>query len=241
MLGLLWYPGCALIVAAIIRGASAPAPAPIPAWKPAWAPAIPVTVKVTRTLPAAPVLTVKPTPVPVPTVPQLRQERFTAITHIDDSRVFKLYESADSDHSGGLSFGEIQAFQSSLYRHYRYLSNGTALRPDQFLDEGGGDCEDWALMAAGMLRYWGFRPWLVTYGGASGDGHAVCFLQVPQPPAIVGFITLDSPAELSGETLPAGVYVPIDYDDVGSLSSAVHPGWTLKSAWVPESVYGMIM
>jgi hypothetical protein len=92
-----------------------------------------------------------------------------------------------------------------------------------------------------MLLYWGFRPWLVTYGGATGDGHAVCFLKVSQTPAGVGSITVDSPVELQGETLPAGVYVPIDYDDVGSLSKAVEPGWTLKSAWVPESVYGMTM
>ena len=95
-----------------------------------------------------------------------------------------------------------------------------------------------ALMAAGMLRYWGFTPWMVIFGAGVGKAHAVCFLRVPQTPVGVGYVTIESAAEFADGTLPAGCYIPIDYDQVGSLSNAVEPGWTIHDAWVPEKAYG---
>jgi hypothetical protein len=233
------YAACAFAAFFIIHGLSPAALAPSYSWTP---PAVTsVMSKASRAAPASSTLAARAAPTRVPTSREIRQKQFTDRTHIADFRVFTLFESADSDHSGGLSMAEIQAFQSRLFRRFSYMNNDTALRPDQFLDAGGGDCDDWALAAAGMLRYWGFTPWLVIYGAGTGDAHAVCFLQVPRAPGGVDFIMLDSPAEFADATLPAGCYIPIDYDHVGSLSSAVAPGWTMRDAWVPEKAYGQPM
>lgn len=235
------YAACAFIALLIVGGLfpAASASAPSFSWKPPAATF--VTSRVARAAIVSPALPARTAPTHVPTPQDIRQKQFTARTHIADPRVFKLFESADSDRSGGLSIAEIEAFQSRLYRRFTYMNNDTALRPDQFLDAGGGDCDDWALTAAGMLRYWGFTSWLVIYGAGIGDAHAVCFLQVPRAPDGVGFIMLESPAEFADATLPAGYYIPIDYDHVGSLSNAVTPGWTMRDAWAPEKAYGQPM
>lgn len=55
------------------------------------------------------------------------------------------YLDADLNGSGRLSFDELRAFQERTYRDFRYETNELALRPDEFLAAGGGDCEDFAL------------------------------------------------------------------------------------------------
>jgi hypothetical protein len=170
-----------------------------------------------------------------------RRTRFTSKTQISSTRLFELYESADANRNDLISMQEISAFQSRLFRTYKYLSNSTALAPDLFLQAGGGDCEDWALVTAGLLRYWGFTSWVVSFGPEYGGGHAMCFLQLTEAPEGYGSITLDAPLDLRGQTLPAGTYVPIDYDELGSFSNAVEEGWKLRGAWVPEELYGQVM
>jgi hypothetical protein len=58
---------------------------------------------------------------------------------------------------------------------------------------------------------------------------------------VKGFIALESPTEFADATLPAGYYIPIDYNQVGSLSNAVEPGWAMRDAWVLERAYGLPM
>jgi len=32
--------------------------------------------------------------------------------------------------------------------------------PHRFLQEGGGDCEDWALFTASLLRFWNYEAYI---------------------------------------------------------------------------------
>jgi hypothetical protein len=241
--------GYAAVIAVIVGIFKAASPSPalhkIPPAPAVWV--APAQVTPARVTPApvarAPAkTTVRPAKVP-PATAAVNQRRtsFTSRTQISSTRLFELYESADANRNELISMQEIAAFQSRLFRTYKYLSNSTALAPDLFLQAGGGDCEDWALVTAGLLRYWGFTAWVVSYGPEYGGGHAMCFLQQTEAPEGYGSITLDAPLDLRGQTLPAGVYVPIDYDEVGSFSNAVEDGWKLRGAWVPEEIYGQVM
>lgn len=170
----------------------------------------------------------------------IREPRFIERTAVRDRGVLDLYLSADTDGSGKLSFTELQAFQDELYRRYRYISNDYALSPDQFLDEGGGDCEDWALFTAGLLRYWGWKPYIGSLASGPGAiGHAVClsYEEGRIPPGSTTF-TLRGMKTLAGTPIPDGVYLPIDYQFVGRLSNAVGPGDKLRTVYIPEECYG---
>ncbi|HUX20970.1 MAG TPA: WYL domain-containing protein [Spirochaetia bacterium] len=161
-------------------------------------------------------------------------------TGIHDLRLEAIYAAADTDGNGHLSWGEIVEFQKVIYRVFRYKSNDTALRPDQFLDQRGGDCEDWALFTAGLLHYWGWNAYVATFDPPEGGtGHAVAFVRVQE--AIPGIGSYTIPASYAARGLAPGIYVPIDYNDVGGLTDAVGPGWLLDELYDPESLYGRAM
>jgi len=114
---------------------------------------------------------------------------------------------------------ELEAFQAKLDREFRYLNNETALRPDQFVAQGGGDCEDWALMACGLLRYWGWECYIGCYAPPGGqEAHAVWCAPAAAPP---------------------GQYVPVDYEVVGGLSEATGRHYRLTRLFEPEELYGL--
>jgi len=138
----------------------------------------------------------------------------------------------DGDHDGEISWQEIQRFQTALDRTYRYQSNSTALRPDEFMAAGGGDCEDWALMTAGMLQFWGIPVFIGSLASSTGH-HAIALVPTTRIPP--GAMTIDVP---TGGSLRAGSYVPIDYEHVGRLSNAVARRFTVEWIWVPEEIYG---
>ncbi len=103
---------------------------------------------------------------------------FRQATGISDADLEKRYAAADTDRDGYLSWAELEAFQRALHREFRYLSNATALRPDEFQAQGGGDCEDWALMSCGLLRYWGWTAYVGSFVAPSGgEAHAVCLVR----------------------------------------------------------------
>lgn len=218
----------------------APKPAPVPAPKPA-----PVPAPKPKPKPApAP----KPSLVPVPVEPKADAERwpvddraqaFRRATGIADSGLEALYRGADRDGDGTLEWSEIAAFQSRIARICAYRANATALRPDEFLAEGGGDCEDWALFACGLLRYWGWDPYVGSFAASErGTGHAVCLARVAERPSRFRAWLVEADGCLGGEPVKAGWYVPIDYEVVGGLSSAVEDGWRLRVIWTPEPLYG---
>ena len=169
-------------------------------------------------------------------------ELFIRQTGIRDHRVLSLYAAADSDGNGNLSWAEIVRFQSWLEHTYRYQANSTALRPDEFLAQGGGDCEDWAIMTAGLLEYWGWNASIAVFTAPdSRNAHAVCMVWSPQPiPGYGSFDIRQTVALRSGE-LDRGFYIPIDYQSVGALTNAVGKGWTLTAMYAPVSLYDVPM
>lgn len=176
-------------------------------------------------------------------VAAIRVPAFVTATGLTNPNLISRYLEADLNGSGKLSFDELEAFQRKTYREFRYEANELALRPDEFLEAKGGDCEDFALYTAGLLRFWGWEPYLGTFGLAGGGvGHAVClsFEEGAFPRAYTWF-QIDSWSSQDGTPLKPGRYVPIDYDHVGSLSNAVSPGWKLIEFFVPETAWGQIM
>ena len=172
------------------------------------------------------------------TVHQERILAFQAYTGITSKPLMVAYREADTNNSGYLSYNEVVSFQKRVVSRFIYRGNSTALRPDQFLVAGGGDCDDFALFTAGMLRYYGWEPYIGALDdGKSPYGHAVC----------LSYEESAKPAELSAYDIKAGslvvgskpgLYVPIDYEKVGGLS-AVGPDWRLIRVYTPESMYGM--
>ncbi len=233
------------LIRSIALGGSPPAPAPAPRHVPAPAPA------------PAPRAVVVPAPRPVPravpktapkTAPKaaekdtsgaaVRTVAFRVATGIASEKLEALYEKADTDGSGRLAWDELSAFQSRISREYSYLSNEPALRPDQFLQQGGGDCEDWALFTCGLLRYWGWDPWVGSLGPAGGGtGHAVCMVRLAEKPPRFAWWHIDEDGTMGGLPVKEGWYVPVDYEHVGELSNAVEDGWDLRALWRPESIY----
>ncbi len=176
-------------------------------------------------------------------VTAIRVPAFFAVTGLANPALISRYLEADLNGSGELSFEELEAFQRRTSSEFRYEANEPALRPDQFLAAGGGDCEDFALHTAGLLRVWGWEPYLGTLGPVGGGvGHAVClsFEEGSFPRAYTWF-QIESWTARDGTPLKAGRSVPIDYDHVGSLSNAVSPGWKLIDVFVPETALGQRM
>ena len=143
---------------------------------------------------------------------------------------------------GKLSWEEIGTFQRVLYRGFSYETNQIALRPDEFLASGGGDCEDWSLVTAGLLRFWGYEPYIGSIRSLDdSQGHAVCLVKSNEKPQHSFYFRFKESGTFNGGFVGAGYYVPIDYDLVGGLSNAVGSNWTLKRVYVPERIYGAAM
>ena len=150
------------------------------------------------------------------------------------------YAEADADRDGYLCWPELEAFQKRLDREFEYQANPTALRPDQFLAQGGGDCEDWALMSCGLFRYWGWPCYVGRLApGRQSAGHAVCLVRSERKPAGYMYYTVTEACTGDGRRVPPGDYVPIDYGVVGGLTNAVGNDWRLQHFYEPERMYGL--
>jgi len=176
-------------------------------------------------------------------VSAIRLPRFVKAMGFFDPDLAGRYLDADLNGSGRLSFDELKVFQERTYRNFRYEANEPALRPDEFMTAGGGDCEDFALYTAGLLRYWGWEPYIGLLAGSEYEiGHVVC-LSYEEGSFPDGFTYFDIKAWTTedGSPLRPGTYVPIDYSHVGSLSNAVKKGWKLRSIYTPEKAWGLDM
>jgi transglutaminase-like putative cysteine protease len=152
------------------------------------------------------------------------------------------YAAADDNGDGRLSWDELSVFQSRLVQDIPYASNSRALSPEAFLAAGSGDCEDFALFTCGLLAYWGIECYLGSLAPKSGGtGHAVALVPVTYVPDGFSFFRIEGARSASGELIPGGTYVPIDYEYVGGLSDAAGKGWVLRWIRVPEEVYGLAM
>jgi len=204
-----------------------------------------------------------PLPMPLPPTPfPLTEKSFPGITALNRfsaaevtdpavikrKRVFRgnsgiispalenIYESADKDHNGVLSWSEVENFQDRIFKKYAYIPNNLALRPDEFLQQGGGDCEDWALFTCGLLSYWDIESYVGLFGPESGTGHAVTLVPVDSPVENYIYYRLEGLYNF-----PDAFYIPVDYNHVGSLSNAVDSKWNLRSIFIPSEIYGMYM
>ena len=123
----------------------------------------------------------------------------------------KMYREADLDGDNDLSMEELSVFQKNLYKAYKYLPNKTALSPDEFLLQGGGDCEDWAIMICGLLSYYDYENYVgVLPGSDPGVNHAIALVAA----AVI------YPGEVAFR-LKDYYLICLDYDLTGGVSSAV--------------------
>jgi hypothetical protein len=167
---------------------------------------------------------------------------FRRATGVASEELERRYAAADADRDGYLSWAELEAFQRELGREFRYLANPTALRPDEFLAQGGGDCEDWALMSCGLLRYWGWTAYVGSFvAPGGGEPHAVCLVRSEHRPARYAWFTVAQALTQDGASVPPGDYVPVDYEHVGGLSNAVGRNWRLERFYRPERLYAQNM
>ena len=165
---------------------------------------------------------------------------FTKITGTKDEKLLSIYSEADTNKNGFLSWKEIQNFQMKINRDFEYIFNDTALRPDEFVKNGGGDCEDWALFTAGLLRFWNYE----TYIGSlnfKDNYHAVTLVKVKELPFRFKGYKITSAEMESGETLPEGIYTCIDYYRVGRVTKASGRKPRLIRVSNPEWYYGRKM
>ncbi len=173
---------------------------------------------------------------------KINSNLFQKTTVIINNSLEALYISANTDRDGTLSWTEVREFQIMLHRSYTYQNNSTALRPDEFLKAGGGDCEDWSLVACGLFRFWRYNAYVGTLDNPnSKTGHAICLVPQYQKPDGIGYYYFEGKTTFSGNLLPSGYYVPIDYDQIGNLSNAVGKNWTLNRIYKPEDIYGTVM
>lgn len=158
--------------------------------------------------------------------------------HIGDSispRTLKIFQNADTNGDGKISVAELQLYQNWLKRNFKYKANATALHPDDFLAQGGGDCEDFAIMTTCMLNYHGVVAYVAGFGRVTVNKHALVIVQVTSDKT-PGYLFYT----LRGWGIPQGIYIPVDYEKVGGLS-AIDRRWKIARVNVPVNIYGAYM
>jgi hypothetical protein len=150
-------------------------------------------------------------------------------------RTLKVFHNADSNGDGKISVNELQSYQNWLKRSFKYKENSTALNPDDFIKQGGGDCEDFAIITTCMLNYRGVVAYVAGFGRVTVNKHAVCIVQVTSD-KVPGYLYYT----LSGWGNPSGIYIPVDYEKVGGLS-AIDRRWKIARINKPVRIYGVYM
>lgn len=136
----------------------------------------------------------------------------------------------------------MSTFQQETYDLFSYRNNTTALRPDDFLAQNGGDCEDFALYTCGMLRYWGWNCKVACFNSPRGGiGHAIAFVWSAKPIGGYGYVHVGAGHYAGGQEVRPGYWIPIDYDQVGAYSNAMGNDWYLWDLCEPTGLYGKLM
>lgn len=148
--------------------------------------------------------------------------------------VMQLIESADRNKDKKISVGELQMFQYRLVREFKYKHNKTALHPNDFVAQGGGDCEDFAIMTTCMLNHYGIVAYVASFGRVTTNKHSLCMVktQKPVPPGYLYYT-------LNGWNAPKGTYIPVDYDKIGGLK-AIDRRWKIARMVRPKHLIGRI-
>lgn len=164
---------------------------------------------------------------------------FREATGIQNEALEAVYKSADLNQSGKLSYAEIMEFQKRVMRTFAFQENPTVLRPDEFLAAGQGDCDDFAVFTAGLLRFYGWEPYVgALSNGNPYEGHAVClsYEAGSYPKELKAFVVGRGMAIAGAK---AGAYVPIDYEYVGKLQPGPYQYAVLVQVYEPEAMWGM--
>jgi hypothetical protein len=148
-------------------------------------------------------------------------------------RVLHLFHKADRNKDKKISTRELQVFQHQLVQNFRYKHNETALHPNDFVAQGGGDCEDFALMTTCMLNYYGVVAYVASFGRVTTNKHSLCMVktQKPVPPGYLYYT-------LNGWGVPKGTYIPVDYEKIGGLK-AIDRRWKIARMVKPIDIYGL--
>lgn len=172
----------------------------------------------------------------------INAQAFQSETGLYDRTLMQIYMNADSDRNGHLSWREVAEFQRNTYSGFAYQYNSTALDPADFLRQGGGDCEDFALFTCGMLRFWGWNCKVAGfYPRGGGFGHAIAMVWSSAPIKGYGYIRIDEGRQVGSTYMQAGYWIPIDYDSIGDFSSAMGDDWELWDLDDPEDLYGQYL
>ena len=230
----------AAVVAAFVRvligGIGSPASPPAPVYT---FPTSAVVATVTPNAVSKKVVTKKAAP---PDTAPNRAAAFELATGVHSALLEQIYASADSNGNSRLSWEELAAFQRAATSRFEYVSNEMVLQPDEFITQGGGDCDDWAELTCGLLRYWGWDPYVGCFESPLKKvGHAVCLVRVTEVPAGFKYYSAAETMALRGSSASGGRYIPVDYDVVGGTSRAMSRGWRLAGIYVPELIYGDAM
>lgn len=150
-------------------------------------------------------------------------------------KTLTIFRNADLNGDGNISVNELQRFQNWLMHNFKYKSNSTALHPDDFIAQGGGDCEDFAIMTTCMLNYHGVVAYVAGFGRVTVNKHALVIVQVTNN-TLPGYLFYT----LRGWGIPAGYYIPIDYQKIGGLK-AIDRRWKIARINKPVSIYGVYM
>ena len=127
-----------------------------------------------------------------------------------------LYDRTDLDGDGALCWMEIRAFQNRVVYTFEYQENRTALSPEEFVRNGGGDCEDFALFTAGLLARWGYTAYLGLIHRA-GRYHAVALVWLESLPPGHRGLYVHRAETAAGRVLEDGYLTCIDFTRVGEL------------------------
>lgn len=153
-------------------------------------------------------------------------------------RVLNVVYAAYSEGSG-LSWEDVQRFQSDLIRSTEYRHESRALAPNEFYASGGGNCVDYAVATAAFLRYHGVESYVgAFFAPGARVGHAVVLVPVQDVPAGYRYIEIENWTTSDRHRIPDGRYVPIDYEFVGGFSGATAPNAVLRDVFRPEQLVG---
>lgn len=150
------------------------------------------------------------------------------------ANVKQLFKSADNNKDKKILVGELQMFQYRLLREFKYKHNKTALHPNDFVAQGGGDCEDFAIMTTCMLNHYGIVAYVASFGRVTTNKHSLCMVKItrPMPPGYLYYT-------LNGWGVPSGAYMPIDYDKIGGLK-VIDRRWKIARMVKPIDIFGAI-
>lgn len=138
-------------------------------------------------------------------------------------------------------FFNIQKFLPEQLKGFEYKNNNYVLSPKEFEKNKGGDCDDFAVYTCYLLDKLGYTSFVgMFYDNTGREGHAFCVLfttdrRLAEIADTFYTFKYGEKDSFSGELLPMGYYIPIDYGRYGIVTSK--PG-RFKYITKPSNIIG---